>query len=406
MSAIFAAVLLVLLPGGGVISFSPASGPTTFFRCYNGLQGRTISCGHRRRQAADSVSLDMAKTKPKTARMSQRWLPRKTILQDDIFSDDTDTEELENQSIAFLATLINAKLKSDPDQLPPSASVISGDTSSSTTFTKNDKESSDKDAVKSKAFQMAKGHFLDLTCTREAEQILEGLFTSKEAAEESNEDVIRGAIIALQSLLIMGTQVGVKGSPTQLEKMVAHLRRPEDFMWEQNNENIDVWNYDSTRRLKYNLDMTAGTQLLAALLRKRVPQGAFDLLVYLGVWSLHEDLALLRSGFPTHFTVEEEQAAFTASLMTNDPDEILGLRKDLRHFKTYTIDSASTSEIDDGLSLEVIEKTDGTTSHRFWIHIADADHWAPRYSDVFKSAMRRGTSVYLPTGGRPMFPSM
>ena len=43
-----------------------------------------------------------------------------------------------------------------------------------------------------------------------------------------------------------------------------------------------------------------------------------------------------------------------ASMNTRDPDSILGIRRDFRREKVYTIDSASTVEIDDGLSLEVI----------------------------------------------------
>jgi exoribonuclease II len=84
---------------------------------------------------------------------------------------------------------------------------------------------------------------------------------------------------------------------------------------------------------------------------------------------------------------------------------LLGLREDLRHQKIYTIDSASTSEIDDGLSVEAIRKEDGSENLRFWIHIADADRWATRDSKVFQIAKGRGTSLYLPYGSIPMFPS-
>ena len=58
-----------------------------------------------------------------------------------------------------------------------------------------------------------------------------------------------------------------------------------------------------------------------------------------------------------------------------DPDDLLGLRKDLRSMKVYTIDGEYTHEIDDGLSIEKITKEDGSERHRVWIHIADADKW-------------------------------
>lgn len=72
----------------------------------------------------------------------------------------------------------------------------------------------------------------------------------------------------------------------------------------------------------------------------------------------------------------------------------------------YTIDSVSTSEIDDGLSLEALMNEDGSTRQRIWVHIADADRWAPRNSEAFQIAARRGTSLYLPTGSIPMFPAV
>eukprot|EP00957_Ditylum_brightwellii_P008334 630859-Ditylum_brightwellii.AAC.1 len=175
---------------------------------------------------------------------------------------------------------------------------------------------------------------------------------------------------------------------------------------------------------------------MAKLQRKRTAQSVFDLLVELGVWGKHEDVVLLRSGFPTRFTDDEEEAAkehpeptsqgkcinikilmyqvyenaidpstkLKAIENLRDPDKILGLRKDLRRLKAYTIDSASASEIDDGLSVEVLTNEDGSVRQRFWIHIADADHWAPRDSAVFGAARRRASSIYLPTGTVPMFP--
>ena len=89
----------------------------------------------------------------------------------------------------------------------------------------------------------------------------------------------------------------------------------------------------------------------------------------------------------------------------HDPDMLLGLRQDLRHQKIYTIDGASTSEIDDGLAVEALSHENGIERYRFWIHIADADRWAARDSEVFQSARRRATSIYLPHGAIPMFPS-
>lgn len=89
----------------------------------------------------------------------------------------------------------------------------------------------------------------------------------------------------------------------------------------------------------------------------------------------------------------------------NDPDDLLEIRQNMCNEKVYTIDSASTMDIDDGLSVETIKNEDGEERHRLWVHISDSDQFAPRYSRVFQIARRRATSLYLPQGAIPMFPS-
>ena len=157
-----------------------------------------------------------------------------------------------------------------------------------------------------------------------------------------------------------------------------------------------------------------GKQLLTKLIRKRTAQGAFDLLVEMGVWDVHVDTALLRSGFLVRFTDNELQVANNeAAASTHDPDDILGIRQDLRNQKVYTIDGPDTVDIDDGISVEVMLDDDNTdndsttpqpTRYRYWIHIADVDRWAPRGSKLLQVAERRGTSLYLPTKTLSMFP--
>jgi len=82
----------------------------------------------------------------------------------------------------------------------------------------------------------------------------------------------------------------------------------------------------------------------------------------------------------------------------------LGIRKDLRRLKVYVIDSASTNEVDDGVSLEAFEEG-GVVRQRIWIHIADAGQYAPPGSALWAAARRRGTSLYLPHNSFGMFPS-
>jgi hypothetical protein len=245
---------------------------------------------------------------------------------------------------------------------------------------------------------------MDLTCSTEGERALESLFSDPVVAKCEDNNVIRGAVVALQSLCVMATQAGVTGVPEQLHRTVKHLYRRDDPTLLA--RDLFEWDRDSIRRLKYRIDRKAALHLLTEILWKRTSQGAFDLLVAIGVWKKHDDLALLRSGFPLRFTKEETDAATAAFDLAHDPDQILGLREDFRHMKVFTIDSASTSEIDDGLSIEVVQKDDGTERHRIWIHIADADRWAPRNSTLFEISRRRITSLYLPNGAIAMFPAI
>lgn len=139
-------------------------------------------------------------------------------------------------------------------------------------------------------------------------------------------------------------------------------------------------------------------ELLAALGRPQNPQSTLDLLVELGWWSPHENLFLRRSSIPVHFRREVlDMAQQCLSNPPPDPDE---KRLDLTHLKVYTIDDESTQEIDDGLSIEILE--DG--QERLWIHIADPTRLVRSGGELDLEARRRSTTLYLPTGMIPMFP--
>ena len=86
--------------------------------------------------------------------------------------------------------------------------------------------------------------------------------------------------------------------------------------------------------------------------------------------------------------------------LQSDPAEAYN-RLDLTHLKVCTIDDESTREIDDGLSVEYLD--DGTT--KIWVHIADPTRIVDPGDELDLEARRRSTSLYLPTGMVPMFPS-
>jgi exoribonuclease II len=144
---------------------------------------------------------------------------------------------------------------------------------------------------------------------------------------------------------------------------------------------------------------SAATEVLAALGRGETAAAAFQLLVDLRIWSPHENLFLRRSQLPTQFPPRIlEMAHRSFASPPPDPDTV---RLDLTHLKTYTIDDESTREIDDGLSIEFLENE----QQRLWIHIADPTRWLLPGDELDLEARRRCTTVYLPTGMIPMFPS-
>ncbi|MBD2175413.1 VacB/RNase II family 3'-5' exoribonuclease [Pseudanabaena sp. FACHB-1998] len=146
-------------------------------------------------------------------------------------------------------------------------------------------------------------------------------------------------------------------------------------------------------------DKAAAQELLNFAKRSKNEQAAFQMLVDLGIWDEHENLNLLRSQVPIRFA-NEVMAAAQDCLNNPIPDQMEQIRRDLTHLHVYTIDDISTTEIDDGLSIETL--ADG--SKRIWIHIADPTRWLDPESPLDKDARKRGTSVYLPTGVIPMFP--
>ena len=297
------------------------------------------------------------------------------------------------------------------------------------------------------------------TKTIETSNSVETTITPLPFTETLRTTIISEAISSLQSLCILGMRAGLRATAEMQKKNVSHLlttnknskkstnyhastpttmfdnyqdEMNDDFYYGGDSSNSSdqggestsastvatgAWTDEDVALLKSRMNVDGGVNILAHLKLKRSPLGAYRLLISMGVWSKHEELAFLRSGLPVRPTVEElivarkvvEATKLAKSNNGNDDnitnvDSILNLRKDLTHLKTYTIDAAKTRDIDDGISLETIINDDGTERKKIWIHISDADKYAPRGSDAFKCATRRFSSVYLPSGTIGMFP--
>jgi exoribonuclease-2 len=142
-------------------------------------------------------------------------------------------------------------------------------------------------------------------------------------------------------------------------------------------------------------------ETMTMLGRPATPQGAFQLLVDLGWWSPNENLFLRRSSIPVQFPSKVLEVA-QQRLNSPQQDKDAADRLDLTSLKVYTIDDESTTEIDDGLSWELLP--DG--KERLWVHIADPTRLLMPEDELDLEARKRGSTVYLPTGMIPMFPEV
>ena len=403
------------------------------FSCYYPSKSRNHYCIQQQNTyeqqgrpfQSKSPILEATKSDQENSVIARRWYPDEEL-------DDESREALEEQSLELATELVR-------HVLPYDNTYVVGDvdgkeeTENDSEDTIEDENSNHESEANEKSYEMARGRFVDFCGDRNGEELLESLFLrigdtvigkTLLAAETIDDDefrkVVEGSIVSLQSLLALGITYGLTMNPMGVSRAVAHMKEDAESLDMTDPIQRQQWTPAHSLRLKYRAisdnnadEKIAGLQLLSTLKFKRTPLGAYNLLVRIGVWGKHENLALLRSGFPVRFTTSEEDVANRVATESNedsgkDPDNELGIRRDFRSQKIYTIDSASTKEIDDGLGVEIInaDSEDGNDKrYRYWIHIADADRWAPRKSELFEIARRRATSIYLPGTSIPMMPS-
>ncbi len=181
---------------------------------------------------------------------------------------------------------------------------------------------------------------------------------------------------------------------------IEHIKQAlagENIEWSES----DRLRLESIEKLALGMEGTSkvAQEIIKEIGRKFDAQGAFDLLVDIGWWSKHENLFLRRSSYPVNFS--KKVLDVVQPRLQSDPAEADGNYIDLTHLKVCTIDDESTTEIDDGLSVEYLD--DGKM--KLWIHIADPTRLITPDDELDLEARRRSTSLYLPTGMVSMFPT-
>lgn len=139
---------------------------------------------------------------------------------------------------------------------------------------------------------------------------------------------------------------------------------------------------------------------LSALGKNISPMSAFDILVAWGMYSKHENLALLKSDLPHLEEWDPSVQDRVKELMASTPEDIdRHNRLDLTHLPSYAIDSKDTSEVDDAISWD-------SDTGRIYVHVADPTrYFATDLSDpILQAAFRRAVTLYLPNEKFTMFP--
>ena len=130
------------------------------------------------------------------------------------------------------------------------------------------------------------------------------------------------------------------------------------------------------------------------------PNDGYHLLIHAGVWQRDENIALLKAEQPVDFSDTCLQQA--KEIKEPTVEELLAdpKRKDLRELDIFTIDAASTRDLDD--ALHVVDNGD---TIKVGIHIADVSYFIKPRAPLFEEAQERATSLYFPEGHIPMLPT-
>lgn len=146
-------------------------------------------------------------------------------------------------------------------------------------------------------------------------------------------------------------------------------------------------------------EQTMVRDVLGILQKPILPISAFEILVQLGIFSLHENLALRKANLLGRRVFSDAIMYEVETLISGVEDVDRDNRVDYSMLQSFAIDSADTTEIDDAVAWD-------PDTGRVLVHIADPTRYFPdgQGSLVLDEAMRRSTTAYLPVEKLTMFP--
>ena len=131
----------------------------------------------------------------------------------------------------------------------------------------------------------------------------------------------------------------------------------------------------------------------------RKPEGKIiEVLGKKGERGVESDSIIRAHGLPEEFPKKViDEANYVSS---QDLEDEIARRLDLRHLEIFTIDGEDAKDLDDAISIEVLPNG----NYKLGVHIADVTHYVREKSKLDKEALKRATSVYLVDKVIPMLP--
>lgn len=160
------------------------------------------------------------------------------------------------------------------------------------------------------------------------------------------------------------------------EKVNIHIRQGElEKYYDGDRLVVNVENYSTPNEIK--------GKIIEKLGNKKEP-------------NIEEVTIAASRGFTTKYTKEylDELAAIPDKVT----DEDIKGRLDLRNDTIFTIDSESTKDMDDAISIKVLDNG----NYQLGVHIANVSHYVKKGSAIYEDAIKRGNSAYFANSVIPM----